>query len=122
MTATTDAPAPPGPPTLDLRSGGWVIVLAVGALLGVVGWLARASHQGPGRGLTLDVDLATAIVARDTLVVATTPDTLPPLETTTPLGADAAERLALPEHARNLMPSDSVIGVAIGGEARAYPI
>ncbi len=113
------------------RSGGWP--LALGIALGLVGtawqlsplWSpSRSRPRGDGRDpATYGFDLATSLVPRDRIAASgMVVDTLKPLDDPaciTPIRAKAMEAV---ERGKYLVPSDKVIGVVVGGEARAYPL
>jgi len=118
---------------LTLRSGGWTLVVSGLLCAGILtGWLARLPQRRPmiGDGQHVEsygFDLSTCLVPRELLVAAGMPkDGLPALvnpEVFTPAQANAfTEELRKGHQGRFLVPSDRVVGVEIGGEARAYPI
>jgi hypothetical protein len=114
MTDTTEKP------TLDLKSGGWALVLgcvlAVGAVAFVV---ANAPGRTPRRDLST---LGPWLLPKDEVVVGSSPEALPPLVDPPLLSADEAVRFPLPKHAKLLVPDDRVIGVVESGVACAYPL
>lgn len=114
---TVDA-APPGA-RLDFRSGGWAIaaglVLAAGAMALVLS-RARTSTAAD------TIELTPCLVPREVLVKATSPEALPPRIDPPLLGPDEAQATRLPAHGKYLVPDDRVVGVALNGEACAYPV
>lgn len=117
--------------TLDLASGGWVLLLAGVLMLGVFAWRLAAiwptlSRPAIGDGEHVDsygFDLSNLRVSRDELVAAGLPrDGLPAL--VCPPAITAAQAAHGPRLAgvRVLHASDPVVGVVVGGEARAYPL
>jgi len=121
------------PPT---RSAVWPLVLSIGlAVLGggaVIGWgltgvLTGPSPIGDGRDpTTYGVDLSNASLPADAIVATGNPrDFLMPYERPETLpGGEVATWNA--EHARKwqkeVVSTDRVVGVSIGGEHRAYPL
>ncbi len=112
-----------------LRSGGWVLLAAL-TLTGVVfafhvaSLLGSRSHAlGDGRhAASYGFDLsATAVPAQEIVATGMPKDGLPalvnPAVWTLP---DAEGRTA--KRSKFLVPSDRVIGVVLGGSARAYPL
>jgi hypothetical protein len=131
MNKNVERSTAPGPHSLDLRNGGWVILLAV-VLAGIALGLrvndlvaARGSRAvGDGRNPdTYGFDLSECLVRPELIVGAGMPkDGLPVLDhppTITPARADDINRH---ERGKFLVPGDRVIGVSIGGQARAYPL
>ncbi len=106
-----------------IRSGWWValaaiaLTLAVGAVI-IAPLLGRAPPHDPGA----DFDLSEPLVSRDLIVRAMNRDGVMAL--TAPAMVDAAEvdRFNREERGKMLVPDDRVIGIEIGGEARAYPL
>lgn len=115
---------------LEFRSGGWVIWLSALVTLGILSYHGALIWQslerraaGDGSG-PYGFDLSTCLIPRneilpvgpdlprDGLPAMQTPPTLPGAET-------RGERLS---GARKLTSVDRVVGVRIGGEARAYPL
>lgn len=107
------------PVRLDFRSGGWVLLLGLAlatvALVYFIGGARRAAD-------VIEFDLSTLLVPREQVVKATSPEALPPLVEPQLLGPDEAQAYALPKHGKYLLPDDRVVGVALGGEACAYPL
>jgi hypothetical protein len=115
---------------LTWRSGGWVLALTGVVLVSLIAWalwtpLFRAINRPPGDGvdpatygfditaLDLPLDLvATPLLPRDMVPVMREPTIL----TITDVEARAEGRK------KYLVSSDRVVGVEIGGAARAYPL
>ena len=114
---------------LSFRAGGWVLLLAVALVLGVGAWLLvpvfRGGSVGPGPqdARPEDYDLGALDVPRETLVAAGIPrDGLHVLESPEVWTTEDADRRNRDERGKYLVGDDWVIGVAVGGEARAYPL
>ncbi len=128
----TRAPAPKKERLLDLSSGWPLLVSALLCLVVVVGWAGRLQDREPaiGDGRSVDTygfDLSTTLVPREEIIAAGIPrDGLPAMvdpEVFTPAEAQAyGKQLRRSHEGKYLVDSDRVIGVAIGGEARAYPL
>jgi hypothetical protein len=128
---TSNAKGPGRGVRLTFASGGWVLLLA-----GVLSLLAAGIWVGPvllhphsravGNGRTVDsygFDLTTCLVSRTELVAAGIPkDGLPALNAPRTITPGEADALGAHEHGKFLVPGDVVIGVALAGEARAYPV
>jgi hypothetical protein len=104
---------------LDLRSGGWAIILGLVLAGGAMALMLSRGHRGSAAAA---FDLSTCLVPREDIVTATSPEALPPMIDPVLIGPDEAEATRLPQHGKFLRPNDRVIGVAIDGEACAYPI
>lgn len=113
---------------LSFRAGGWVLLLAVALVLGVAVWLLLpvfrgGAGPGPPEARPDDYDLTALAVPRDTLVAAGIPrDGLHVLEAPEVWTGDDADRRNRDERGKYLVGDDWVIGVALGDEARAYPL
>lgn len=118
----------------DLRSGGWVFWLAAAMCLTLVVWrggviLSQLDHRAIGDGKTLEsygYDLNNLLVQRETLVAAGyVKDGVPAMDHPEALSRSAADHfhrwLRKEHHHKFIVDTDLVIGVEIGGEARAYP-
>jgi len=112
-----------------LRSGGWVVVAAL-ALTGLafsvhVATLLGSRSRAIGNGRdasTYGFDLAHANIPLTDIVAAGLPkDGLPALVEPAVWTLQEADRESA-GRAKFLVPSDLVVGVASGGEARAYPL
>lgn len=115
---------------LTFGSGGWVILLAVAfsALVGAAMVVPLFKNRGPrpiGDGRHVEsygFDLSTCLVPRGALAASGFPkDRLPALVAPKAVTADEAASL-LRGRDPYVVSDDRVIGVAIGGEARAYPL
>jgi hypothetical protein len=115
---------------LTIRSGGWVLLLAAVLTLGAAAWQVlpvllspRSRAIGDGKKVaSYRFDLATCLVAPGRIAASGLPkDGLPAL--TRPRVASASEAESAPAgRGRYLVGGDRVVGVAVGGEARAYPL
>jgi hypothetical protein len=116
---------------LTLRSGGWVIVVSAIVCAALTAWaiipaVFRFAERGPGDGQRVEsygFDLTTCLVPREHVVPGY-------------LHRDLVESIVNPQHLRGaemdahneairgnyVLPEDRVLGVVIGGEARAYPV
>jgi hypothetical protein len=116
---------------LTFSSGGWVL-LAAGVLSVLVAafWLAplftRPRHRAVGDGRHVEsyqFDTSTLLVPRQTLVASGLPkDGLPVLDHPRTITAAEADEITRKERGKFLVAGDVVVGVALGGEARAYPV
>src|SRR5258706_15534164 len=113
-----------------LRSGGWVLIAAaVVTLAGTVWNLAplfdsrRVRPRGDGRSTaSYDFDLDGALVPKSKIVsCGMVADALPPLIEPKSLTLAQLSGVETVGRGRYLVPSDKVIGVGMGGVARAYP-
>jgi hypothetical protein len=118
---------------LDWRSGGWAFLVSGVLCLVVLGqWVSRLSQRRPvvGDGRTVasyGFDLSTCLVPQEQFVAAGFPkDGLPALnepELFTPAQMEEFNRALRRAHrGRFLVDSDRVVGVALAGQARAYPL
>lgn len=114
---------------IDLRSGGWLLLLAGVLVLAFLGRTLYLLHRhgadpyaAPMRSADeYGFDLSTCLVPRGQIVPATSPDALSPLDE--PAVVPAGEVPAInKEYHKYLVPGDRVIGVVIEGQARAYPL
>jgi len=116
---------------LTFRSGGWVILLAATVCAALTAWAVipaafRFAERGPGDAQTIEsygFDLSTCLVPRELIV----PGYLHRDLVNALVDADhmpGADMAMYNEQIRGdyLLPGDRVLGVAIGGEARAYPV
>lgn len=117
---TTDA----GPaPTTEVRIGLWVwLVLGLAFLIsgGVIAIRLR-DFRPAGKGTASSWDLSDCLVDRALIVQAARPHSIPPLEPRTVSRAEARQ-IRIGRRGKFLVADDLVVGVAIGGEACAYPI
>lgn len=116
---------------LDFASGGWVILLAIVLGVGIVAWrlvLTQPYRGGVAIGDGHDVasygfDLSNLAVPSEQLVAAGFPkDGLPVLVDPPTIAAAALDPKQRLGGVQKLVPHDRVVGVAINGEARAYPL
>lgn len=138
--SNTPSPSPPpaeatvGPrKLLTFNSGGWVLVLAafftlVAAALVLYPIFATGFHQAIGDGRNPDTygfDLSNLTIPREQLVasgyakdqIRAVPESL--VETDNP---EQIDLMIKNEHIKFVVPSDLVVGVALGGQVRAYPV
>jgi hypothetical protein len=104
-----------------IRSGWWVAVAAVACSVLVAIWVLRL----PGQATTGDPQpflLEPCLVDRTELIRAMAPDALRALTGPGVMTPSEVERANEAERGKVLVPSDSVVGVAFGGETRAYPL
>ena len=118
---------------LDFRSGGWVLLLAGLLVVGIVVWqffviwptLKDRDVHAFSRAETYGFDLSNCLVERD-LLVAAGPD-LPRDGMPVPLNPPTVAASAYTPGSKlggvkKLLAADRVVGLSIGGEARAYPL
>lgn len=106
-----------------IRSGWWVAVAAL-IVSAVVVWIMVApifTGRGAG-GAPVEFDLSSATVDRDLIVRAMAIDGVRALSRPETISPQEIERYNSEERGKLLVPEDRVIGVFIGGEARAYPL
>lgn len=126
-------PGPDGraPRMLDFRSGGWVLLLGAVLVAGAVAWRLAAlwpsiGHAAIGDGEHVEsyqFDLSNLNVRPDQLVAGgLARDGLPALVNPATVPADQVVSGRRLGGVRVLHDSDQVIGVAINGRARAYPV
>jgi hypothetical protein len=111
--------------------GGWVVGLAVLLLAVAAYWRGHDMVSGHGdRAVgdgtdpaTYGFDLDASLVPRTGIAASGLPrDGLPVLDYPRLLAPAQADSLHREAHYKYLVPGDRVIGVALGGQARAYPI
>jgi len=115
---------------LDWRSGGWVLALAAALVVAVAVWLGgpllRSSSRAVGDGRRVEsygFDLEPLLVPRRLLVAAGFPkDGIPALVRPPRMRGDDVAALNDRVRGKYLVSDDRVIGVSLGGEARAYPL
>jgi hypothetical protein len=126
----TDHIDPVARPRRGLR-GAWWVALVVGLFFVVVAVVQlRAVLESRGRDVvgdgqdpdTYGFDLASFDVPRQYLAAAMTKDNLEALVTPALMTPVAVDSLNRAERGKYLVSEDLVIGVALGGVARAYPI
>ena len=121
---------PTGGPRRSLRGAWWVVVaVVVFFVLVAVVQIGAVLHSrdrdviGDGKNpASYGFDLTTLTVSPDVLAAAMTKDQLDPLVITRRLTAAQVDSLNGAERGKYLVPEDRVIGVKVGGVARAYPI
>ncbi len=114
---------------LDFRSGGWVILLSVLVMAGLIIWRVvpsvrqgRTPYGTSQPGLPYNgFDLSTCLVPRELIAIGIPRDTLLPLDEPPLVPADRIEAVNR-EFRKYLLPGDRVIGVTVAGQARAYPL
>ena len=105
-----------------VRSGWWV--LAVAAVLSVAvlaAWL-MAPRDTPPRPAVDGISFEPCLVERDEIVRAMARDGLVALTEPAVMTPDEVDLANEAERGKLLVPDDLVVGVALGGEARAYPL
>jgi hypothetical protein len=126
----TDRIDPAARPRRGLR-GAWWVVLAVGLFFVVVAVVQlRAVLESRGRDVvgdgqnpeTYGFDLASFTVPRQYLAAAMPKDNLDVLVTPALMTPAAVDSLNRAERGKYLVSEDLVIGVSLGGVARAYPV
>lgn len=149
MTATASNPQskiqnPKSERLFTFASGGWIILIAFLGCLVVVAWAVTpvimrkiaGGARAPGDNATIEsyqFDLSNLTVPREYIVPAMMHrDMVPTLNQPTHSGptdaADPAKRWDAmqlkndPKYGKYLLPADVVVGVALDGEARAYPL
>ncbi|MDG2053181.1 MAG: DUF3179 domain-containing (seleno)protein [Phycisphaerales bacterium] len=130
MNQSTDDNQPQRPQKmLTVAGGGWVILLAIALCLGAALWLAtpallRGMDPPLGDGINPEsygFDLSLVNGDRDALTAGMRyrdmvhPLTMPPRLSVDEVNAKTGRK-------KYMVPSDLVIGVAVGDEARAYPL
>ncbi|RMG44638.1 MAG: DUF3179 domain-containing protein [Acidobacteria bacterium] len=124
-------PAAPRERRLTFRSGGWVLLLALLLSLSAVAWqvapiLLHPRSRAIGDGIhreSYGFPLQPSLVPLDTVVGAGIPrDGLPALDHPEAMTAAEEEAFERAIRGRFLVGEDLVVGVALGGEARAYPL
>jgi len=117
-----DSPRPPGSALFTLRSGGWVLLLATILVILATGRIlsqgARSRQNsrtlGGGTVESYGFDLSTCLIPRREIVAGGVPrDGIPAITDPPIIRASQADFLK---------PPDRVIGLALGGQARAYPL
>jgi hypothetical protein len=105
-----------------IRSGWWVAVAAVAVSVLVTVVVLRASFASrAARGDDPIVTEPSLLGGRE-LVRAMARDGLKALDSPGTLSPDEIDRINEEDRGKLLVPSDRVVGVEIGGEARAYPL
>lgn len=115
---------------LDWRSGGWLLLLMMVLVLAVVVWrvlpLLGKSSRAIGDGLNIEsygFSLDDLNVPRDLIVAAGFPkDGMPALVDPGAMPGSGVVPLNESRRGKYIVTSDRVVGVVLGGEARAYPV
>lgn len=119
----------PAPARLTFAGGGWVVVLAMILIAGVLAWalagvFTGGSRIGDGRHIeSYGFDLSNLRVPRTTLVASGQPrDVFPPLDH--PQVVDGRDVVTLNQSLRRKLAvsDDRVLGVVVNGHPRAYPL
>ncbi len=117
------------PRLLDWRSGGGLLLASGILVLAVVGWRVIPLLRQPGHALggehaaDYGFDLTTAVIPIERIVPSGLPrDGIPALDAPAKMRVEEVETFNEEHRGKYLVSSDRVIGVAIGDEARAYPI
>jgi hypothetical protein len=121
---------PTGAPRRGLRGAWWVAVAVAVFFVAVAVVQIREVLESREREIVGDAedpatygfDLANLSVPRHVLAAAMTKDHLEPLPVTRLLSAVQVDSLNKAERGKYLVPDDRVIGVVVGGVARAYPV
>ncbi len=125
------APPPPGEKLLTFRAGGWPLLLSLVLVLGAVTWRVLDMRTGHGSRAVGDgrhtasygFDLSACLIPRDQIVPSGLPkDGLPTLNDPPMMSVAELDEMNRQKRAKYLVPGDRVIGVAINGQARAYPV
>ncbi|MSR41221.1 MAG: DUF3179 domain-containing protein [Phycisphaerales bacterium] len=130
MSETTEKSSTSAPsPTLTMRGGGWVIVLAIALVLGVIVWATLAPLLGKrhlGDGHTIDsygFGLEPLLVERSALQPSgNARDFLPALDVSKIIRGSEQAIYNESHRSRYVVSKDRVFGLVHNGEARAYPI
>jgi hypothetical protein len=115
---------------LDLRSGGWLVILAVLLVAAIVWWMVlpvlRTASRAVGDGSNVETygfDLSAFTLSRDVLVAAGFPKNgVPTLDAPAMLRGSDVVAFNEEHRGKYLVSEDRVVGVALGGSARAYPL
>ena len=105
------------------RSGWWVAVAAVVLTVAVAAILLAPLLKAPVRDRNAtDFDLSTTLVPRELVVAAMARDGVRVLSEPATIDPAEVDHRNQEERGKLLVPDDRVVGVAIAGEARAYPL
>jgi len=118
------------PRQLDWGSGGWLLLLTVGLVLVVVAWrvlpLLGTSSRAIGDGQHVEsygFSMAGLNVPRDLLAAAGFPkDGMPALVDPGAMPGSGVVPLNESRRGKYIVTTDRIVGVVLGGEARAYPV
>lgn len=118
---TPTTPAPSKPLVLEPGRAALLACSAV-ALLALAGWLLLRGGDRDGLALSdVPFPLEPCLVPPHTLAVAARPDTFPVLDAPRLLTLAEADAFRI-GHGKFLVPGDRVIGVAVDGDACAFPL
>ncbi|MFO0872908.1 MAG: DUF3179 domain-containing (seleno)protein [Phycisphaerales bacterium] len=114
---------------LTFRGGGWVLVVAALLCAALLAWALLgvfSGHRPQGDGkdpATYGFDLSNLRIDGHALVGSgNSRGFLPPLDNPATLAADDVAPTNQSERVKHVVGGDRVMGVVIGGEARAYPL
>ncbi len=117
------------PRLLDWRSGGGLLLASGLLVLAAVGWrviplLQQQGHAVGGENAAdYEFDLTAALIPSDRIVPSGLPrDGIPTLDAPATMSVAEVDAFNQEHRGKYLVSSDRVIGITIGGEARAYPI
>lgn len=114
-----------------LQGAGWILAAAAALFILIIAWLVRdlvrdrgAHAIGDGRDpATYGFDLSQCLVPREEIVASGMPrDGLPAMDLPAVIDAGDVDPIRRERHASYLVTGDRVIGVVVGGRARAYPL
>lgn len=133
MNLVPESVPPQKPRMLTFRSGGWILLLAGALMAATLTWhiativpTLGGPAIGDGKNVeTYGFDLSTCLVPRDLIVAGGAfirkngmPAMVDPATLPVSRVVDGSKLAGV----QKLTPSDRVIGVVVGGEARAYPL
>ncbi len=119
------------PRGLTFREGGWVLLVAGFVVLSITAWaiapaVLRLTDHAPGDGATLEsyaFDLADLRMPREQIVPAMARrDLAPAMHDPPAISLEEVELRNRGQRSPYLVENDLVVGVVVGGEARAYPL
>lgn len=118
------------PRMLDWRSGGWIVALSLVLVALAAAWTLWPALRRDGAAIgdgsdpsSYGFDLSNLSVPRAELVASGLPrDGLPTLVDPPLMRGGEVAAFNREHRGKYLVPTDLVIGVALGGEARAYPL
>ncbi|MFV2071679.1 MAG: DUF3179 domain-containing (seleno)protein [Thermoanaerobaculales bacterium] len=105
------------------RSGWWVAAAAVVLTIAVAAvMLAPLLEDRPRNRITASFDLSGLLVPRELVVAAMARDGVRVLSEPATVDPAEVDRRNREERGKLLVPDDRIVGVALGGQARAYPL
>ena len=114
---------------MGFRDGGWVLLVAAIACLALLAWAVLGvlrGHRPKGDGHTVSsygFDLSNLDTGGGALVASGNPrDFLPPLDAPATMPGHEMQRWNETHRTKLVVSTDRVIGVVVGGKARAYPL